>query len=89
MVGTLPYVVQVAYKIIMSRVLLTPSECARASPVRGDEGGGAHRRRAAPYFTSECVAKSPSPPASDDEGEAAKLWDATLATLRLPKDFKP
>ena len=39
-------------------------------------------------FTSECVAKSPSPPALDYEA-AAKLWDATLATLGLPKDFKP
>jgi hypothetical protein len=87
-VRTLPYVVQVAYKICMSRILLTPSEGARASLYAATRGEALANTGLAPYFTSECVAKPPSPPALDDDA-AAKLWDVTLATLGLPKDFKP
>jgi len=87
-VRTLPYVVQVAYKICMSRILLTPSEGARASLYAATRGEALANTGLAPYFTSECVAKPPSPPALDDDA-AAKLWDVTLATLGLSKDFKP
>ena len=88
-VRTLPKLVQIAYKFIMGYFLLTPPEGARASLYAATrEEALNHTLGLAPYFTSECVPRSPSAAALDDDAATA-LWYATLDTLGVPADWRP
>lgn len=82
-VRTLPKVVQVAYKIVMGSILLTPAEGARASlyAATNDEAL-AGDTTIAPYFESQCVLTNPSTVATNDPA-AKELWDFTMSTFEL------
>lgn len=81
-VRTLPKFVQILYKLIMSRILLTPDQGARCSlfcatrreAIEGDVDG--------PYFTSACERRVPSHQALDDAA-SEELWKYTLSELGL------
>ena len=81
-VRTLPWFVQVAYRIIMGSILLTPAEGARASLFAATRAEATREDTLAPYFPSECVARAPSRSALDDDAAEA-LWARTLATFGM------
>jgi retinol dehydrogenase-12 len=84
-VRTLPNFVQVAYKVIMGSILLTPAEGARASLFAATNPKALlGELTLAPYFESQCVLTSPSKAAVDDDAAAA-LWEQTIRTFEALK----
>ena len=80
-VRTLPWIVQLLYKIIMGKILLTPDQGARATLYCATRKEALSETNG-PYFTSECMERLPSKYALDDEA-AEKLWKYAFGELEL------
>ncbi len=81
-VRTLPRFVQVAYRVIMGVLLLSPEEGARAPVLCAAGAAPARAPRPGPYFGSGGREAAPAAAALDDAAAAA-LWAHTLRTLGL------
>ncbi len=81
-VRTLPRAVQVAYRVVLGAILLTPEEGARSSVFCAAAAAAASAPRPGPYFDSSC-ALAPYHPSADDQRLRAQLWDYTMRTLGL------
>jgi NAD(P)-dependent dehydrogenase (short-subunit alcohol dehydrogenase family) len=81
-VRTLPRAVQVAYRIVMGFILLSPAEGARAPVLCAAGAAPARAPRPGPYFGSGGREEAPNPAAHDDAAQQA-LWAHTLRTLQL------
>ena len=85
-VRTLPKIVQVAYRVIMGRILLTPDQGARCSIYCATRAEAVASGAVGPYFTSDCLEKAPSAFASDDDA-SEKLWSWSLRELGIKEDI--
>ena len=81
-VRTLPRAVQVAYRIVMGSILLSPAEGARAPVLCAAGAAPVRAPRPGPYFGSGGREEAPNPAAHDDAAQQA-LWAHTLRTLQL------
>ena len=80
-VRTLPWFVQVAYRIIMGSILLTPAEGARASLFAATRAEATREDTLAPYFRANAWRARRREALDDDAAEA--LWARTLATFGM------
>ncbi|CEF96888.1 Short-chain dehydrogenase/reductase SDR [Ostreococcus tauri] len=85
-VRTLPWIIQFLYRIIMSHILLTPDQGARASLYCATQQEAVSSDTNGPYLTSECVENPPSKYALDEEA-TERLWKYTLQELDLDDSF--
>jgi len=81
-VRTLPRAVQVAYRIVMGSILLSPAEGARAPVLCAAGAAPVRAPRPGPYFGSGGREEAPNPAAHDEAAQQA-LWAHTLRTLQL------
>jgi hypothetical protein len=81
-VRTLPRAVQVAYRIVMGSILLSPEEGARGPVLCAAGAAPARAPRPGPYFDSGGRLAAPAPAALDDDAAGA-LWAHTMRVLAL------
>ena len=81
-VRTLPKLVQIVYRVVMRYILLNADEGARCTLYCATSKEAARSGTTGPYFTSECVERTPSKQALET-GARRKLWAYTLKTLGL------
>lgn len=81
-VRTLPKLVQILYRAVMRHILLNADEGARCTLYCATSKEAVRSDTTGPYFTSECVERTPSKQALET-GARKRLWAYTLKTLGL------